>query len=82
MHVFLPLPTKPKKKKLPMNLVTLNEIYKLPERMCEQSMVEKGQEPLDRQTGTGQQRKFATCNIYPALWESRAVSVLSVRMFA
>lgn len=43
--------------------------------MCEQSMVEKGQDPLDGQTGTGQRRKFATSNVYPALWESQIVSV-------
>lgn len=43
--------------------------------MCEQSMVEKGQDPLDGQSGTGQQRKFAISNIYPALWESQIVSV-------
>lgn len=38
-------------------------------------MVDKGQDPLDGETGTGQQRKFATFNISLALWESQIVSV-------
>lgn len=38
--------------------------------------MEKEQNTLDGQTGTGQQRKFATSNIHPSLLESQIVSVL------
>lgn len=44
--------------------------------MCELSITEKEQNSLDGQTGTGQQRKFPTSNIYPPLLESQIVSVL------
>lgn len=44
--------------------------------MCEWSIREKEQNTLDGQTGTGQERKFATSNIYQSLLESQIVSVL------
>lgn len=43
--------------------------------MCEQSFVEKGQNPLDGQTGTGQQREIVTSNVCPAPWKPQIVSV-------
>lgn len=47
----------------------------LPKHVCEWSIMEK-EHSLDGQTGTGQQRIFATSNIYASLLESQIAAVL------
>lgn len=65
----------PRKRSCEFNNTEL-DLYAAKKHVCEWSIMEKEQNSLDGQTGPGQQRIFATSNIYPSLLESQIVSVL------